>query len=1463
MLKFIILCIFTYTQSATEYNFTKIYSYQYIEIDLDSSDVFYQYEEKLTKIKFEIFEPKTNKQLYTIYQYNKKTDVKFDEVTRKYINYITVRSYDNMEVFYKKGNFFVITKNEPPIRKNLNNSATIKKYISFMPENPLYKIDTFGSIKELKILNEFNNIYVDIKVDSIYNYLSVFSEGEDLLYSVNGIDECNNRECNFNIKQSKNKEIYELRIVNLDLEKNITRKSIYYLLYIKPNQTNDYYHYNFTKLFYFENINYIYTLNNSKYYEQYLDLKEGSIVYYTHPNNINSIEMFSELISLQSGPQFWYFEKNNFYYIIYFLPTIHNLNARLFEFKLKYYEENSMGDISIIAVKPTEIINYPEKYEYTQEKEKYTPLLLRIVFNNNFNDNVLLKFSSDTQCIEGTIFENNKFNTPNDCSSKKIDSSYKGKVITIIFKKDILMETIKELNFIKLSQYELKKFSFNNQIKEISFKYTMKSYSKIYINFLNPDSNYKYYIYTTENIKYNPKTKEYLNSQINGDLKKTISFKLFEKVNLIIIIQCKLDQCLYDDYITIREDNIIVDENLPKTFEEFNDLSYVVFEFIPKKYLKYKIETNTEFGGYNQSLVDQIDDNINSDECYEQSCLFQFEGINTKYLIVISSLISTQISKKMHILFNEDKYEFEMENKFNIKHYFISSFKFNFEIKNQEILNKFNEVKEGGFVLRIFQNYMTKYGIKVTYLNDEQIIPINKLFSDSPYDYYYSYINIKNKINNLIFKVSGSFNFDIPAYISFAYISPTFILNFPTNTYINNTSSTGIPSYVRLIKNNFNSQNEYIIGVEKNARFTEGYIIKDDGSDLNQFNPVYQYKLSKDYPKNIYTFRFDYAPKIVFGEINGDYYYNNESRKYQNYDFNFKKDENKFYIELYNNKQDETCAYLEGNEKNFVNIYDMAYNNNLDYLIYGKKIETNFFCLDNSYNIMKFNSTNELNTQLIIFDPRLDKERLNTNTKFYLPQKKKKSLYFEKDDINYNIFRIILKEYTKTLIKLTYSNNKEYKLNVNNNYSFTLQYNKKESENYLLQPDSNSLIFIKLLEGKIYEEITLQKNESSIVLNNNSVAFELLYGKNFTSYTIRVKNFENKFYYKIYETNETDFGKLIIPQLNPPYIFIDCNDNKTKDLIIHNPYFDGKSDNQKYIFVMSYEHDFEKESIQKFNYNLTLIYNPIDNKDYERLNESSFNIITQKNFNSNYSIGNGKDDYFLMIFSTFSDGKLDFEVLFSSNLFKKKYNLNKNYIQINEPKLYPEFIYVLSISSNKITGKYSCVEISFQYGKKNKNLEKYNNLKVVMDYKGNIIFDSINENQITYEIYITNSIDNYKNLFENDCFLLEKKKQIKNNENISEGAISLYESKDNKYKLNNVKGNYLINVVAIDNEYHMRIVYKSFVFTEPGTSGWFIFFIFLIIILIIVLIIAYRGKRNSYDIDNFNLMNKNDGTILP
>ena len=287
---------------------------------------------------------------------------------------------------------------------------------------------------------------------------------------------------------------------------------------------------------------------------------------------------------------------------------------------------------------------------------------------------------------------------------------------------------------------------------------------------------------------------------------------------------------------------------------------------------------------------------------------------------------------------------------------------------------------------------------------------------------------------------------------------------------------------------------------------------------------------------------------------------------------------------------------------------------------------------------------------------------------------------------------------------------------------------------------------------------------------------------------------------------------------------------------------------------MSYAHNFENDIVQKFKYNLKLIYNPIQNIDYERLNESSINIISQKNFSSNYSIGYGKDQSFLMILSSFSEGKLDFDFLFSSNNYKNNYKLEQRYFQFTKSKLFKEFIYVLSISSkNNIKGKYTCVEISYLYGKDNKkDFQQYNDknkVKIEVDSKGIIKFDKINGNQITYEIYVTNSIKNYTNLFENDCFLLEKKKQIKNNETINEGSILLYEIKTNTntYKLSNITGKILINVVAIDNEYHMRIVYKS-VQISLGGIGWIIFVIAAIIIVLIAIIafLYLRNKKKEY-----------------
>ena len=184
---------------------------------------------------------------------------------------------------------------------------------------------------------------------------------------------------------------------------------------------------------------------------------------------------------------------------------------------------------------------------------------------------------------------------------------------------------------------------------------------------------------------------------------------------------------------------------------------------------------------------------------------------------------------------------------------------------------------------------------------------------------------------------------------------------------------------------------------------------------------------------------------------------------------------------------------------------------------------------------------------------------------------------------------------------------------------------------------------------------------------------------------------------------------------------------------------------------MSYVHDFEKEIVQTNYYNLKLVY-----ISYEELKKNSFNIINQNNFNSNYSLEKGNNSNISIIFSKFTDSSIsDFQILLLSFKSKENIILNKTYNKF-ETNLSLDYVYILNVnSSNNISGQYSCIEVSYKYGNdSNNNFEKYNNitLKVNMDSKGLITFDSLNVNKANYEIYITSSTDKYKNLFNNDCF---------------------------------------------------------------------------------------------------------------
>ena len=1453
-----------------------MFSYQYVPIDLEKNDGFFEYKENLTNIKFEIFETKLNNENYIIYQYENKKDVKYNEVKKEYINYISVDSIGNMEVFRKNTNIFVITK-KSKIKKNLYYKESITKYISFMPNETKDKFNITNIIKEYDIIEGFNNIYIEIKIDPIYNYLSIYSGGKDLLFSIEGTQNCNERKCDFDISQCKNKmSKCELKIINFDYKKKVKKKNIYYLLYLKPNDTIEYSDNDFVKFFYYENINYTYQLNNKDYIDKYFNLKEGAIVYYTHPDNLDSIEISSETISSNSTPQFWYSNSTEYYYIIYFLPN----NINTLKFRLNYFKENIMGDISIIAVKPTDIINYPEKYIYNKKKEKFVPSILRIVFDNNLHDDLLLRFAPNTLCVDGNLFDNNIFNPPINCESKKINSTLKGKNLTVIFKNEIKVITSKDFNFTNLIEYELKHFSFNNTQKEIAFKFDFihYEYKTFYLNFQNPNKNYKYFIFQSFlDIQYNPNTKKYLNPSFSGYLENTISFSL-NNTKLAIIIQCNTDECIYDDYISIRCDNINVNLNHPYSFNKFQTLSYVVFKFEANENIKYRIETNTELGGYNQTLQNHLfinnDKKNNENFCKEKYCLFNFEGTGTKYLIVKTETIpnkkNLQISKLMYILFNKDQNEFEMTYYFGSSQYFISSFKFIYKLTNKDIVKKINENGETGFVLKIGRYIYDDYKINVKYLN-EYSEPVRTIVPDYlfEFDYYYYYINTNNSLNEYFFEISGTFEFKEPSYITFAYISPITLINFPINNIINDTSSRGIPVYVRLIKNKFNFENQYIIGVSRTGRYTKGKIIKDDGKSLNIFNNAKRYEFSNNYTNDLYTFSFDNNPMIIFSEIKGEYKYY-QSREYDNYVYNIKKDINTFYIGLYSSKQNLTCAFIDGNENNLVNIYDMTYGNDLKSLINEKKIESNFICLNEYYDIIKFNCSNDKNITFIIYNPQINEEEFtNSNNKFYIPKNKNKKIFFEEEEFSYDIFRIIIKIYSKNEIDLEYgkTEKKEYfKFLHNNSFSFVLQYNIDESELYNFKSNFDSMVFMTLLEGKIYEEITLQKNDSTITLNNNSIAFELLFGTDFALYKISISNFERSFYYKIYETNETDFGKLILPQLKEPNNYIDYNstlndkNNKSIDIFIDNPYYVGKTNNQKYIFVMSYVHDFEKEIVQKNNYNLKLIYIA-----YEKLKNNSFNIINQNHFNSNYSLEKGNSKNISITFSQFTDTSISgFQILLLSSKSKETILLNNTYIQF-ETNIYLDYVYILNVnSSDNFTGKYSCIEISYKYGNNNNNnFEKYNNmtLKVDMDSNGLISFDSINVSQPNYEIYITSAIDKYKNLFNNDCFLNEKKNQIKNNI-LKDNEITFIEVKETKYQLKDKKKNLLINVVGIDDNYNMRIVYKPLEYNEPTSIGWIIFWIALIIIIVLICIVLFFKCHQRKFSNDMNLINENE-KLLP
>ena len=363
----------------------------------------------------------------------------------------------------------------------------------------------------------------------------------------------------------------------------------------------------------------------------------------------------------------------------------------------------------------------------------------------------------------------------------------------------------------------------------------------------------------------------------------------------------------------------------------------------------------------NDNLKDNNEDN--GSICNEKKCSFSIQGPLKKYIEVKPNYINNDDDNKtvktLTILLRLDKNEYKMSNSFNEKIYFISSFQYVLNIEDKGILDKYSIAKEAGFVIKTEKGGLSKYGITIKKISNDQNIDINT------FTYYYDndeYIEfyLPNPSNNKIsITLISNFIFDDPSYFSFAYIPPTKIINFGEKIKVEE-SIKGIPIFIRLNKYQSNSKivNDYIIGI------TEGYYTKgkifDSNNKLNSFSKIKkQYSLvSDDYPYETYTFKFNQKVEIGFIPIDGEIKYYKERKYNSSLTLKFNKAESIYYIGLYDKKYNPAKANINKKDnKTEVQITQYLYNEKEIYnMNAGNTINKNEILLDSQNDVYKFTS---------------------------------------------------------------------------------------------------------------------------------------------------------------------------------------------------------------------------------------------------------------------------------------------------------------------------------------------------------------------------------------------------------------------------------------------------------------------------------------------------------------------------
>ena len=1301
-------------------------------------------------------------------------------------------------------------------------------YLPYDLNQRLYELNGLGNKLEVSV----NNAAVSVYISNNNNF-------------------CNGK-CSFDVN---GEEI--IKIINLKNAKNALIK----FLYVQRNETYDINKNTGNVIKYLIKQQFKFVISDSLG-KEYYNSQEGII---DISGNVNA--NFENVLSYEKR------QKSTNNYLYYIQPS-----NKKFSVVLETISDD--GEISVVGKNPTIIINFPKTMNYNI-KVTYPPQYVRFIIDESFDDNYYFSFENNVNWIKGKMFnESGEFNGGESLSLVNITKIDAGKTFTAIFNYTGNFLAKKALYWIQIHEYEVKYFTLNNG-EEIAFKYN--DYSKSNVTFENGyfGNNVEIYIYENENnIKYDLVTKNFSGfSEIYTSWKElSIDLKINNNNNknfIYLIIKAKE---VYSDYISFRTNYLLLNNDIPQTYEKFYDLNYITYSLtLEEGENVIEILTNAQD---NQLTISLYQNENEKYICTKKACHFRHiqNSENIYYNIYIKN-IENKVEKttKLYIFQYRINEYYLFGNMFFTKN-FLSSFEYKFKLYDT-FIPILNSTKE------LVINYQPPsnselYNITISSNIMIESKMITEKISNKIYrHYYYNLININN-ISEIIITIKGDISDNLflpPEKVGLSFGGP-FSYKCPQET-VNKKSNSIVGNLIYFRIQNFNTQNDYIVSIPERAKIIEGKIFNENGELNNKCIKMKKYITINKLFNNSDIITIEY--NRIDAEIYYEHFYGEtieiyDYRQLNYYELDFSKSNRIYYFGFYNNKIENATAYIENPDKNitiyYQNKFDLSKIIPNDYLL---QIKTEFFSLNREFDIIEFygysSKMNKKKRDFIIYDPKKTVEEINymENRKYIILKNSPKTFGYITSGEEEDNFKILIISKSNTIVKLNFDFFYDsIILNKTNRYTMLFEITKYYSFKFHANSVSDSILFIKVFKESVFKRLIIYNN-TSINETANNILFQIFSLKNTSNIIIEIKNPQRKiFYWNFYKINksyniENQLKKIILPILAKDRNEQNFKNTDIVNIQLNNPFYNLNESYYNYYFALSYEQDFENPV--ETNYEIKIKYNVRNQSHY--LEQNKF-IYLDNVYNSKHSIKpyleliflNYQPDLDINIFVYLEDNsKLELK----KGSFYQKYNQFVLYNPYSNNNIDYEIQFKSNINQNINN---TCAFLLYRFLNEKINLNYLNdfnnywNINIKVN-KTKILWKKIN-NISYYDIYIFKNATNLPNL-NNYCYL-------KSLNNITNPDLKIIRTTDNFYEFPKKTQHLLINIIGLESNYNINVVYSyvkyDYEYNENEESKALLFIFIssgvVAFIIIIVIIICCCKKKKEQQNSDFGISMSQDPITL-